>query len=140
MATAPRATRSSAGPAQRFGAQRLVERDLGQLWEGRDPTDPAPALEALVTGRVLDDSVERNVVADDDLPHFGSPFGLALSAIEAFVQSKTERRISSLRGVIAFDAHEGTSRCEDASVTAQTLARARWRPGRVPRADRPLPA
>ena len=35
--------------------------------------------EALLTGRVLDDSIERKVLANDDLSHVGSPW-LALSA------------------------------------------------------------
>jgi RNA polymerase sigma-70 factor (TIGR02960 family) len=45
--------------------------------------------------------------------------------MEAIARTKTERRISSPRGVITSDAHERTSRCEDANVTEQTLARAR---------------
>src|SRR5437016_4076191 len=35
-----------------------------------DQADPTAAREAFVTRRVLDDSVERDVVAYDDLPHF----------------------------------------------------------------------
>src|SRR6266849_3966351 len=65
---------------QSLGAQRLVERELGQLWAARDHADPAADPEALITGRVLDDSVERDVVAHDDLSHVGSPFWLVLSA------------------------------------------------------------
>jgi hypothetical protein len=34
--------------------------------------ESAAAPEALLTGRVLDDSVERDVLADHDLSHFGS--------------------------------------------------------------------
>jgi RNA polymerase sigma-70 factor (ECF subfamily) len=45
--------------------------------------------------------------------------------MEAFARTKTERRISSPRDVITCDAHERTSRCEDANVTEQTLSRAR---------------
>jgi hypothetical protein len=44
--------------------------------------------------------------------------------MEAIARTKTERRISSARGVITRDARERTSRCEDANVTEQTLARA----------------
>src|SRR5262249_21682613 len=53
-----------------LGAQRLVEQDPGCLFTTpfTDTTDPAAAPEALRTGRVLDDSVERDVLADDDLP------------------------------------------------------------------------
>jgi hypothetical protein len=45
--------------------------------------------------------------------------------IEAFAWTETERRVSSPRGVITCDDRERKSRCEDASVTEQTLARAR---------------
>src|SRR5215217_5252129 len=45
--------------------------------------------------------------------------------MEAIARTKTERRISSARGVITRDARERTSRCEDADVIEQTLARAR---------------
>src|SRR5206468_11742939 len=64
-----------------LGAQRLVEQDLGRLFATplTDTTDPATALEALRTGRVLDDSVERDVLADNDLSHSGSPFAGVLS-------------------------------------------------------------
>src|SRR5215467_3533543 len=71
-------------PAQQHGlaAQRLVERELVELYAVRDPADPTADPEALVTGRVLDDSVERDVVADDDLSHFGL-LSLALWATTA---------------------------------------------------------
>jgi hypothetical protein len=48
----------------------LVERELLELWAVLDQADPAAEPEALVTRRVLDDSVERHVFADDDLSHF----------------------------------------------------------------------
>jgi hypothetical protein len=44
-----------------------------------DTTDPTAAPEALRTGRILDDSVERHVLADDDLPHSDSPFAGVVS-------------------------------------------------------------
>src|SRR5262249_55342360 len=58
----------------RLGAQRLVEQDLGRLVATTlaDTTDPAAAPEPLRTGRVLDDSVECDVLADDDPSHLGS--------------------------------------------------------------------
>src|SRR5438876_106635 len=64
-----------------LGAQRLVEQNLGRLFATplTDTTDPAAAPEPLRTGRVLDDSVEREVLADDDLSHSGSPFAGVLS-------------------------------------------------------------
>src|SRR5207244_3214277 len=63
-----------AAPAQQEGpgGQRLVERELGELRAISDQADPAAGPEAFVTGRVLDDSVERDVLAHDDLSHFGS--------------------------------------------------------------------
>ena len=39
---------------------------------------PAAEPEALLTGRVLDDSVERHVLADDDLSHAGFSSSLAV--------------------------------------------------------------
>src|SRR5262249_6249948 len=61
---------------QRLGAQRLVVSDLGPRFAVSVPNlaEPAAAPEALLTSRVLDDSVERDVLADDDLSHFGAPF------------------------------------------------------------------
>src|SRR6266550_332792 len=58
-----------------LGAQRLVERHLGRLVAtlAADTTNPAAEPETLDAGRVLDDSVERDVLADYDLSHFGSP-------------------------------------------------------------------
>jgi len=57
---------------------RLVECDLGGLSATpiANTTDPAAVPEALVTGRVLDDSVERDVFAHDDLSHIDSPSDL----------------------------------------------------------------
>jgi hypothetical protein len=57
---------------RRLGAQRLVERELVELWAVFDQADPTADPEAFVTGRVLDDSVERDVLADDDLSHWFS--------------------------------------------------------------------
>src|SRR5919201_432168 len=67
----PRGEPLVAPPTQQqgLGAQRLVEREPVELWAVLDQADPAAAPEALVTGRVLDDSVERDVFADHDLAH-----------------------------------------------------------------------
>jgi RNA polymerase sigma-70 factor, ECF subfamily len=46
-------------------------------------------------------------------------------AIQAFAWTKTARRVSSRADVISRDGGERKSSCEDASVTEQTLARAR---------------
>src|SRR5215218_1469372 len=56
-----------------LGAHRLLELDLGPLCAvaARELLEPAAVPEALV---VLDDSVERDVLADHDLCHFGFPF------------------------------------------------------------------
>jgi RNA polymerase sigma-70 factor (TIGR02960 family) len=45
--------------------------------------------------------------------------------VQAFVWTKTERRVSGRPDVTTSDGGETASRCEDASVTEQTLARAR---------------
>src|SRR5438105_12391374 len=71
-----------------LGAQGLIERELGELWTVLDQADPTAAREAFVTRRVLDDSVERDVVAYDDLPHF---------AVLRLRYSLTTRRCSSQR-------------------------------------------
>src|SRR5438445_4364698 len=70
----PRSEPLVAPPAQQqgLGAQRLVERKPVELWAVLNQADPAAEPEALVTGRVLDNSVERDVVANDDLSHLGS--------------------------------------------------------------------
>src|SRR6266542_1507456 len=72
----PRGEPLVAPPTQQqgLGAQGLVERELVEFWAVLDQADPAADPEALVTGRVLDDSVERDVLADHDLSHFDSPF------------------------------------------------------------------
>src|SRR5437588_282100 len=127
----PRCEPLVAPPTQQqgLGAQRLVELDLGPRFAVLVPNlaEPAAVPEALVTGRVLADSVERDVLADHDLSHLGPPFiGLLLTAfVEAAAATKTERRISSRPDVISCDAGERKSWCEDPSVTGQTLARAR---------------
>jgi hypothetical protein len=59
---------------KRLGAQRLVEGGLVEIFAVLDLADPAAEPEALVTGRVLDDSVERDVLAHHDRSHFGSPY------------------------------------------------------------------
>src|SRR6201982_2614504 len=73
----PRSEPLVASPAQQEapGGQRLVERELGKLRAISDQVDPAAGPEAFVTGRVLDDSVECDVLAHDDLSHFGSAPG-----------------------------------------------------------------
>jgi hypothetical protein len=66
----PRGEPLVASPAQKEGpgGQGLVERELGKLRAISGQAGP----EAFVTGRVLDDSVEPDVLAHDDLSHFGS--------------------------------------------------------------------
>jgi hypothetical protein len=70
----PRGVPLVASPAQQEGpgGQRLAEREPGRLRAISDQADPAAGPEAVVTGRVLGDSVERDVLAYDDLSHFGS--------------------------------------------------------------------
>src|SRR5262249_9791440 len=71
----PRGKPLVASPAEQEGpgGPRLLKRELAELRAVLDQADPAAGPEAFVAGRVLDDSVERNVLADDDLSHFGSP-------------------------------------------------------------------
>src|SRR5262245_66630816 len=54
-----------------LGAQRLVEQDLGRRVAPpvAYAAEPAAMPEALVTARVLDDSVDRDVLTDDDPSH-----------------------------------------------------------------------
>jgi hypothetical protein len=59
---------------QGLGSQGLFELELGPLLAVLvpDPGKPATALEALLAGRVLHDSVQRDVLANHDLSHLGS--------------------------------------------------------------------
>ena len=70
----PRGEPLVASPTQKQGpgGQRLVERELGKPRAVSDRADPAVGPEALAAGRVLDDTVERDVLAHDDLSHSGS--------------------------------------------------------------------
>jgi len=58
-----------------MGAERLLEYHLGRLLTtlAASKTNPSAEPETLHAGRVLNDSVERHVLADYDLSHFGSP-------------------------------------------------------------------
>ena len=51
------------------GGQGLVQRELAERRAVLDHPDPSAGPEALVAGRVLDDAVERHVLANDDLSH-----------------------------------------------------------------------
>jgi hypothetical protein len=75
---------------QGVGAQRFVELDLGPRVEVLAPelAEPAAHPEALPTVWVLDHSVERDVRADHDLSHSGSP-PVALSVTD--VDTATSR-------------------------------------------------
>src|SRR5262245_48171567 len=67
----PRGEPLIAPPAEQEGpgGHRLVQREFAELRVVFDQAGPAAGPEAFVTGRVLDDSVERDVLADDDLSH-----------------------------------------------------------------------
>jgi hypothetical protein len=60
---------------QGLGIKMLVEQDLRRPFAVpvADATDPAAKPEALDTGRVLDHSVHRDVLADDDPSHLAAP-------------------------------------------------------------------
>ena len=66
-----------------LGAQRLVEREPGELRAVLDQADPTTAREAFVAGRVLEDSVERDVVTDDDRSHSDVPLSGSLHPFPA---------------------------------------------------------
>jgi hypothetical protein len=129
----PRGEELVAPPTQQqgLGAQRLVELDRVELFAILDLADPAADPEALFTVRVLDDSVERNELADDDLSHFGSP-SLVLSAttdVETATLGKwapTNRSVHSSAGVYTREKcgeprEEGDARV----VTGDVMSRAR---------------
>src|SRR5262249_25317143 len=77
----PRGEELVAPPPQQqgIGAARLDELNRVELFAIGDLADPAADSEALFTVRVLDDSIERDELAHDDLSHFGSP-SFAVSA------------------------------------------------------------
>ena len=83
----PRGEELIAAPAQQhgLGAQRLLQRDPGRLVAApvANTADPAAVPEALVTGRVLDDAVEGDVLANDDLSHVGSSLMALPAAADA---------------------------------------------------------
>src|SRR5262249_11552698 len=84
-------------PAQQqsLGAQRFTELGLGPLLAVLVPDlkEPAAVPEALLTGRVLDDSIEREVLANDDLSHVGSPWpALSATSYVDTVAPETGRR------------------------------------------------
>src|SRR5439155_17776635 len=83
----PRGEKLVGSPTEQLGlgAQRLVEQDPGRLFATplTHTTDPAAAPEALRTGRVLDDSVERHVLADDDLSHSRFSFPACFTTVGA---------------------------------------------------------
>src|SRR5713101_3083802 len=84
----PRRQELVAPPAQQkgLGAQRLVERNLGRLVAtlAADATDPAATAEALDPRRVLDDSVERDVLTDNNPSHCASPCRWSARQIDVF--------------------------------------------------------
>src|SRR2546422_2260013 len=86
MATARPGTRSSAGQQKGLGAQRLVERNFGCLVAPlpADKTDPAAAAEALDARRVLDDSVERDVLTDNNPCRCASPCRWSARQIDVY--------------------------------------------------------
>jgi hypothetical protein len=55
------------------GGRGLVERELAELGAVLDQADSAPAREAFVTGRVLYDTVERDIVDNHNPSHLISP-------------------------------------------------------------------
>jgi hypothetical protein len=88
---------------QGLSAQRLLERELLAVLAAIDLPEPAAALGALDTSRVLDDSVERDVFGDDDLPHHYSPTSswckrvFGCMSVQTPTAARTERPVHSGR-------------------------------------------
>src|SRR5262245_10829059 len=101
-------------------AQRLVERELAELRAVLDQSDPAADPEALVTGRVLDDPVEGDVVADDDPSHFDSPFrSLVTGAGPASIRSS---------GVFGGPPRSRSASARPIPASTTTARNADWKP------------
>src|SRR5438874_3538249 len=92
----PRGQELVAPPAQQkgLGAPRLVERNFGCLVAtlSADKTDPAAAAEALDARRVLDDSVERDVLTDNNPCRCASPCRLFARQIDVYKKIRTSTR------------------------------------------------
>jgi hypothetical protein len=72
--------------------------DLGPLRAIRvsNPAEPAADPETLLTGRVLDDPVERHILADDDRSHVASPsVGLCATEIRVGAAPAVKRRTTA---------------------------------------------
>src|SRR6516165_5562804 len=69
---------------QGLGTQRLGELDLGPRFAVlvQKLVEPAAVPEALLAGRVLDDSIERDVLVYHDLSHLGSPCAVSLDRFQ----------------------------------------------------------
>jgi hypothetical protein len=78
---------------QRLCTQRLVERELAELWAVLDQADPAAAAEALVAGRVLDDSVKETLSLTTIFPTSGSPLVVLSVTTTASVRSSAVRLV-----------------------------------------------
>jgi hypothetical protein len=76
---------------QGLGAERLVERELTGPGAVLDQSYPPASAEALLAGGILDDSVERDVLADHDLRHLDSPF-VAVAVLVRKTRSATGTR------------------------------------------------
>src|SRR5438270_5628056 len=114
-----------------LGTQRVVERHLVPFFEVLAPEldEPAAALEAFLTVRVLDDSIERHVLrtTHHDLAH--REFSFHWMVLRCPLRRRRRRKLSGeFRPAPTSqlcDAARRKSRCEDANMTEQALTRAR---------------
>src|SRR3954452_6107930 len=100
---------------QGLGAERLLAFDLRPRCEVvlPDLAEPATVPETLLAGRVLDDSVQRDVLADHDLPHLGSLSPGCCTAVHA--GSRSPAALSRYPGaVVAGSAHTRSTRADPA--------------------------
>src|SRR6516162_7263350 len=104
---------------QGLGAQRFVQLDPGPFLEVLGPklAEPAAPSEAFLTGRVLDDSIERYVLADHDRSHHSSPFMCVLHALRRLPRRKLSGEFRAAPTSLPVMRVKGPVLCEDANVT-----------------------
>src|SRR5204862_7612897 len=76
---------------ERIGAHGVLERELEEVRPVLDRPDPPAALEAFVARRILEDPVDRDVVADDDPAHWRRLRFLLLCPLSNTVSGNDEK-------------------------------------------------
>jgi hypothetical protein len=94
---------AAAAEQQGLGVHRLGEQRVGPPFAVLvpNPGEPVPPSEALLPPRVLDDSVQRDVFADDDPSHLGSP-SFVLSATTEVETARSRNWAGTCRPVRAW--------------------------------------